>query len=370
MPWNDQKGGGGPWGGSGNGGSGGRGGDGDSPWGRPSGGGGGGQSPDLEDSLKRMQERWRGRRGGGSGSGGRRGRGIGGAGFAVLFVAALVGWLLTGVFTVNEQEQAVVLQFGKFHSTRQPGFHVRLPDPIQSHQIVPVNVIQRVEIGNSLSESQMLTGDENIVDIDYTVFWKVNSPQEFLFNVKDPAATLRTVAESAMREVVGKGELQPIITTGRDEVQAATRELIQTTLDSYGAGILVTEVNIANSDPPEPVQEAFRDVVNAAQDKQTTINQATAYANDVVPRARGDAQRIIQEAEAYRESTVAQANGEAARFRSIYDEYRKAPRVTRERMFLETMESVLGKSEQIILDSDAGAVPYLPLDQVRRGANQ
>ena len=373
MPWNDNKGGGGsggPWGGSG--GSGGSDG-GKSPWGgRPS--GDDGQGPDLEDSLRRMQERFANRRGGGGG-GKRRGggRGLGGAGFGVIAVIALVGWFMTGVFQVNEQEQAVVLRFGEFHRTDGPGFHVRLPDPIESHQIVPVNKIQTIEIGVQNQEGQMLTGDENIVDIDFVVFWKVNNPQDFLFNVKEPDDTLRMVAESAMREIVGKRALQPIITTARDEVQSAVRTLIQATLDEYGAGIQVTEVQLAKADPPEDVIEAFRDVVNAAQDKETTINEATAYANDIVPRARGEAQKKLQEAEAYRSQVIANSNGEAERFRLIYEEYKKAPRVTKERMYLETMEKVLSRSDQIILDSKSGAIPYLPLDQLRRskgGENQ
>lgn len=362
MPWNDNKGGGGPWGGPGD-----SDGDGKSPWGKP--GGNDGQGPDLEDSLRKMQERFARRGGGRGGKGGKGSGGFGAAGFGILAVIALVGWLMTGVFTVNEQERAVVLRFGEFHSTRDPGFHVRLPDPIESHQIVAVNEIQSLEIGQSITEGQMLTGDENIVDIDYVVFWKVNSPQNFLFNVKDPEGTLRLVAESAMREVVGKRDLQPIISTGRDEVQTATRELIQATLDSYGAGIQVTEVNLAKSDPPEQVIEAFRDVVNAGQDRETRINEATAYANRVVPEARGQAQKMLQQAEAYRDQVIANANGEAERFRLVYEEYRKAPRVTKERMYLETMERVLRRSDQIILDSESGAVPILPLDQLRRGGN-
>ncbi len=365
MPWNDNKGGNGPWGSD----PGGSGGGDKTPWGRPS-GGGDKEGPDLEDSLRKMQERFANRRRGGGRGGKSGGGGFGAAGFALFIVIAIVGWLMTGVYQVNEQERAVVMRFGEFERTSGPGFHVRFPDPFESHEIVLVNKIQSIEVGTGVSEGQMLTGDENIVDIDFVVFWKVNNPQDYLFNVKFPDDTLRAVAESAMREIVGKRELQPIITTARDEVQASTRELIQATLDSYGAGIQITEVQLAKADPPAEVIDSFRDVVNAAQDKETTINRATAYANDVVPRARGQAQRILQEAQAYRDRVVAESTGQADRFRQIYEEYRKAPRVTRERMYLETMEEVLGRSETMILDGDSGALPYLPLDQLRRGGNQ
>ena len=366
MPWNDNSGGGsgGPWGSGSNGG-------GKSPWGRPSGEGGGDQGPDLEDSIRKMQERFANRRGGGnngrgSGSGG---RGIGGLGFAVLGIVALVGWMFTGIYQVNEQEQAVVLRFGEVQRVSGPGFHVRLPDPVESHQIVKVNEVQSTAIGSGANQGLMLTGDENIIDIDFSIFWRVKDPQDFLFNVREPDEVVRWVAESAMREVVGKRNLAPILNEARDEVQVDVRALMQETLDSYGAGIEIQEVNLDKSDPPAQVIDAFRDVSAAEQDRVTAINQATAYANRVVPEARGQAQRILQEAEAYRSQVIANANGEAERFRLVYQEYEKAPRVTRERMYLETMERVLGRSEQIILDSDAGAVPYLPLDQLRRGGN-
>lgn len=366
MPWNDNKGGGsgGPWGSGGSNGGGDK-----SPWGRP-GGGDGKQGPDLEDSLRKMQERFANRgRGGGGGRSGGGGKGLGGLGFALIGIVALVGWFFTGVYQVQEGQQAVVLRFGEFHRTSGPGFHVRLPDPVESHQIVLVNKVRSTEIGRGAQDGLMLTGDENIVDIDFLVFWKVNNPQDFLFNVRDPEETLKWVSESAMREIVGKRELDPILNEARDEVQLEVRELVQATLDSYGAGIQVTEINLDKSDPPAQVIDAFRDVSTAQQDRVTAINEATAYANKVVPEARGQAQKVLQEAEAYRSQVIANANGEAERFRLVYEEYRKAPRVTKERMYLETMEKVLGRSDQIILDNDAGAVPYLPLDQLRRGGN-
>ena len=366
MPWNDNKGGGsgGPWGSGSNG-------DGDkSPWGRPS--GDGEKSPDIEDSLRKMQERFANRRRGngkGGGGGGRGGKGLGGAGIALIGVFALAGWFLTGVYQVSEQEQAVVLRFGEFHRTSGPGFHVRLPDPLESHEIVTVNQIRSTQIGSGSNEGLMLTGDENIVDIDFQVQWRVNNPQDYLFNVRNPEETLRWVSESVMREIVGKRELDPILAEGRDEVALSVRELMQETLDSYGTGIQVTEVNLDKSDPPATVIDAFRDVSAAEQDRVTLINEATAYANKVVPEARGAAQRLLQEAEGYCAQVIANSSGEAERFRLVYEEYRKAPRVTKERMYLETMEKVLGRSEQIILDNEAGAVPYLPLDQLRRGGN-
>lgn len=379
MPWNDNKGGGGgPWGGSGGGNGGGKG---DSPWGRPGGSdrpGGSGDGPDrpadLEESIRRMQERFKRRGGGSGGSGGRGpgagGRGIGTLGILIILIVGLVGWLMTGIYQVNEQESAVVLRFGKVHRTEGPGFKIRLPNPIEQHFPVPVNVITETQIGGSVEESLMLTGDENIVDIDFSINWRINSPQQYLFNVVDRVGNqnelIRQVGESAMREVVGTSAFEPITTGDRTGVEERVRQLMQTTLDSYQAGIEIVSISLKEATAPPEVVEVQRDVTNAEQDRARRINEATAYRNQVVPEARGEAQRVIQEAEGYKESQVAIARGEADRFTLIYDEYRQAPRVTRERMFLETMEGVLGRTDRIILDGNAGAVPYLPLDQLRR----
>lgn len=378
MPWNDNKGGGGgPWGGSGGGNGGGKG---DSPWGRPGGSDRPGSSEgsdrpaDLEESIRRMQERFKRRGGGSSGSGGRGsgsgGRGIGTLGILIILIVGLVGWLMTGIYQVNEQESAVVLRFGKVHRTEGPGFKIRLPNPIEQHFPVPVNVITETQIGGSVEESLMLTGDENIVDIDFSINWRIRSPQQYLFNVVDRVGNqnelIRQVGESAMREVVGTSAFEPITTGDRTGVEQRVQQLMQTTLDSYEAGIEIVTISLKEATAPPEVVEVQRDVTNAEQDRARRINEATAYRNQVVPEARGEAQRVIQEAEGYKESQVAIARGEADRFSLIYDEYRQAPRVTRERMFLETMEGVLGRTDRIILDGNAGAVPYLPLDQLRR----
>ena len=370
MPWNDQGGGGGPWGGSGGGQRPG----GQSPWGKP-GGGGGQRPPDLEDQIRKFQERFKGAVGGGGGGTGGKGGGrrMGGAGILVIAALGLLGWLSTGVYVVDAGEEAVVLRFGQEHRSTGAGFHVHLPAPIETHIIVPIERVNRVNVGfsgNNRSgdipqESLMLTGDENIVDIDFTVLWRISDAGAFLFNIEDPENTVKAVAESAMREVIGKRNLEAIITRERGVVQSETRDLIQAVLDDYNSGILVTQVQLAEAGPPATVIEAFRDVASAEQDAAANENQATAYRNRVVTEARGEAARIVQEAEAYRDSVIREATGDASRFNAIYDEYRKAPRVTRERMYLETMEQVLSRSEKIVIDNEGGGVvPFLPLDRL------
>jgi membrane protease subunit HflK len=375
MPWNDQKGsggGGGPWGGSG-GGSGG--GDGNSPWGKPSNRPTGGKptdsKPDLEESLRRMQERFRRRgggngSGGGSGGGGRGGRSLGAAGLAILLGIGAVGWLMTGVYQVNEQEIAVILRFGKLERTEPPGFHIRLPNPIEDHRIVPINTLMETKIGDrGEEESLMLTGDENIVDINFSINWKINSPQLYLFNIKDPKELIQQVGESAMREVVGTSQFEPITAGDRTGVEARVRDLMQQTLNAYQSGVEVVSISLKQAQAPAEVLDQQRDVSNAEQDKAKRENDANAYRNDVVPRARGEAQKIIQDAEAYKAASVAIAQGDAERFNLIYEQYQKAPKVTRERMYLETMERVLGRSNKVIVDGKNGPIPVLPLDMFR-----
>jgi membrane protease subunit HflK len=323
-----------------------------------------------------MQERFRAR-GSGGGPGGPGGSGglPGGpksaaAGLVVILAIGVVGWLFTGIYQVNEQESAVVLRFGKVHRTEGPGIRIRLPNPIESHVSVPVNRIVETPIGEREEESLMLTGDENIVDIDFSINWKVNSPQQYLFNVADPQELIRQIGESAMREVVGASQFEPITTGDRTGVEARVRDAMQATLNSYQAGIEIVSISLKGATAPAEVVEVQRDVSNAEQDRARRQNEATAYSNKVIPEARGQAQRIIQEAEGYKASSVATAQGEAERFRLVYEQYAKAPRVTRERMFLETMEGVIGRTDRIILDSKAGAVPILPLDQLRREKTQ
>ena len=281
---------------------------------------------------------------------------------------ALIAWLSTGVVIVDAGQQASIFRFGNFETNLGSGIHVHLPVPLERHVLVDVEEQRQISIGETRAESLMITEDENIADIQFAVFWKVKSdaPQDYILNVKEPEQAVRMVAESVMREVVGKSSLQNVITTERDTVEDEVREQSQALLDDYRAGIDVIDVQIAKSDPPQQVIEAFNDVNKAEQDAEANINDATKFANQVVPEARGEAQQILQQAEGYRDQVIANAGGEAARFTSIYKEYRLAPQVTRERMYLETMERVLGGAEKTILDSDSGAVPYLPLDRVQR----
>ncbi len=363
MPWDDKTKGSGPWGAGGNEGEGG------SPWGRPGKQEGGSGQPDLEEQMRRMQERFRRGRNGGGG-GGRGGTGGGGRkagplGLMVIAGVAVLAWLSTTVVVVDPTQQAAVFRFGKWQTNYGPGLHFHLPVPFETHRLIQVETRNETRIGSNQQESLMLTQDENIVDIQFSVFWKVDTqnPENYLLNVRLPEETVAMVAESVMREVVGKTRLQELITTARDAVQTEVGEQVQALLNDYRAGIEILSVQIDKSDPPRPVIEAFNDVNVAEQDAEALTNRATQYANEIVPQARGTAQRLLQEAEAYRDQIVADANGEAARFDQIYEEYRKAPRVTRERMYLETMERVLERSEKLLLDQDSGAVPYLPLER-------
>lgn len=377
MPWEDKSKGSGPWGGSGGSGSGG--GEGGSPWNRPSGGpggnGGGKESPDLEEQMRRMQDRFRQRRGGGGG--GRRGGGggaqlpsLGPLGIFVIIGVVILAWLSTSVVIVDPTQQAAVFRFGKWQTNFGAGLHFHLPAPIESHTLLPVERRIETRLGGTKEESLMLTQDENIVDIQFSVFWKVDTanPENFILNVRRPEDAVEMVAESVMREVVGKTRLQSIITTERDIVQQQVAAQTQELLNEYRAGVEILSVQIDRSDPPQQVIEAFNDVNVAEQDAETRTNQAAQFANEIVPQARGTAQRLLQEAEGYRDRVVADAGGEAARFDQIYEQYRKAPRVTRERMYLETMERVLERTDKLILDQKSGAVPYLPLDRTRRPA--
>ena len=374
MPWKDESGedkpraAGGPWG-SGSGGNK----NGGSPWNRPGGGGGGGGQggggggPDIEEQMRRMQERFRrgvGGRGGGGGNGGRA-LNFGPYGFLIVLLVGLFSWLATGVVVVDAGSQASVFRFGKWQANLGPGFHIHLPSPIETHVQVNTESQNQISIGRSLDQSLMITQDENIVDIQFSVFWKVktDAPQDYILNVKDPQTAVAQVAEAVMREVVGKSTRQAVITTERESVQREVQDQIQSLLDAYNAGIDIIDVQMAKSDVPQPVIAAFNDVNVAEQDAERNINEATRDANQVVPRARGEASQILQAAEAYREQVIADASGEAARFLSIYEEYRQAPQVTRERMYLETMERVLSTADKTILDQGSGAVPYLPLER-------
>ncbi|MCR9267063.1 MAG: FtsH protease activity modulator HflK [Alphaproteobacteria bacterium] len=374
MPWNDNQGsgGGGPWGSGG-------GGNNQNPWGqRPNGGGGGGdQGPDLDEVVRDLQRKLGGLfggKGGGNGGGGKKGGG-GASAFGLGFIVAVIAviWFLmpgSGWYQVGPNQAGVVMRFGEYSRTSSPGFHFKLPSPIETVQLPEVTTTNEMTIGQG-SEGQMLTRDENIVDIDFAVQWRVDltypdGVRDFLFNVRDPEGTVRAIAESAMREVVGTSDLQFIITEGRSEVSRRTRELLQETLNEYEAGIEILQVNLRNAQPPERVIDAFRGVDVAQQEAERAQLNATAHANSVIPAARGEAAQLTQAAQAYRDSVIAQAQGDADRFISIYNEYAQAPDVTRRRMYLETLEQVIGRSDIIVLDGEAGAMPYLPLDQLGR----
>jgi membrane protease subunit HflK len=314
---------------------------------------------------------------------------LGGRGFILLALAAVVLWGVSGFFKVEPDELGVVLRFGKEVREVQPGLNYHLPYPIETALTPRALRVNKIDIGmrqvengrggtitrDVPDESLMLTGDENIVDVDFSVLWKVKPTGvgQYLFNIQVPEGTVKAVAESAMREVIGRSEIQPILTGARQTIETAVQDLMQKTLDHYGAGIDVTQVQLQKVDPPTQVIDAFRDVQAARADLDRSVNEAQTYANKVIPEARGNVAKIVQAAEAYRSQTVADATGQAARFLKIFEEYKKAPDVTRERMYLETMERVLGSTSKVIIDSKdgtQGVLPYLPLNELTRPAQR
>jgi len=370
MPWNNQSGGGGPWRPNNNN---------PGPWGQgPSGNGRSGPTPDLEELLRRSQDRLKQVVPGGF---------MGGAGFALVAAAAAAIWLASGIYTVQPNEAGLEMVFGRFTNRTENGLRYNWPAPIGS--VIKLRVTDRnsIDIGfrtredprrpnnqtqsDVPEESLMLTGDENIADVKFRVIWQIDptKPEEYAFNVRDVRETIKAVSESAMREIVGRTQIQKILTAERKVIEPAAQELTQRVLNDYKAGVQVLQVQLLSVDPPEQVIAAFRDVTAAQQDLDRLRNEAEAYANRVVPEARGSAARILQEADAYREQTVAEARGQASRFSQVYEQYRHAPDVTRERMYLETMERVLAGANKIILDQNSGqgqggVVPVLPLGQL------
>jgi membrane protease subunit HflK len=345
-----------------------------SAWDRPRGpqGPGGGpnrpEGPDLEDYLRQFRDRWGKGIGGGGGVGGGTGGGASKNSLALFGALALVGWFATGVYFVDEGEQAVVLRLGAYDRTSGPGAQLSMPYPFEAVRKERVTEIRRTDVGGA-EENLMLTSDENIVDLHFAVNWRITDIKKYVFSLADPEGAVRTVGESVMRQTIGRRKLEGIITVDRAPIEIEARERMQQILDTYNAGILVAEVNLVKADPPRTVIEAFRSINNAQQEAATNIQQATQYANKVVPEARGDAAKLLQDAEGYAERVAKEAEGDAARFSAVYEQYRKQPQVTRRRIYLETMERVLKKSDTIILDNKAGAVPYLPLDQLRRPQN-
>jgi membrane protease subunit HflK len=366
MPWSNQSGGGGPWGQRGGPGG---------PWGAGPSGGGSSGPPDLEDILRRGQDRIRDLMPGGGG--------MGAKGAIVLLLLAIIGWFFTGVYTIRPNEVGLNLIFGRYVGQSGPGLNYNFPYPIGSVIKPDVTAVNRTEVGyrpgapqartrDIPEESLMLTGDGNIVDIDFDALWRVDPPraQNYVFNLQNPQGTIKAVAESAMREVVGRRQIQAILTTDQASVASEVQEIMQQTLNAYGAGVHVTGVQLQSAVPPPQVRESFYDVNAAQQDAVRVQNEAGAYASRVVPEAHGKAARIVQEAEAYREQAVAEASGQASRFNQVYDSYRRAPDVIRQRMFLETMERVLGGTDKLLIDQSnqggPGVVPFLPLNELQR----
>lgn len=367
MPWNQQGGGGrGPWGSSGGGGGG------QGPWGRgPS--GGGPQPPDFEDMLRKGQERFRRAMPGGIGSG---------KGILILVIGAVALWLVTGFYRVQPGEQGVELLFGEFVKTTPPGLNYWFPAPIGHVETPDVERTNEIQIGyrsaggghsgavrDVSEESLMLTGDQNIIDIDFVVQWRIKNAANYLFNLKDPETTVKAAAESAIREVVGQTNLEDALARKRAEVEVKTQQLLQKILDDYGAGVFIASIKMQKVDPPSAVIDAFNDVQRARQDRERLQNEADAYRNDILPKAKGQAERLIQAATAYKEQQVKEAQGEAARFLSVYEAYRGGKDVTTKRLYLERMQKVLKNSNKVIIDKGAegtGVVPYLPLPEIQK----
>ncbi len=322
--------------------------------------------PDLDEFIKKLQAKLGGLFGGkgGSGGGSASGGNAGSIGMSVIAVVVVGIWVLSGIYIVDQGRQGVVLQFGAFNSITDPGPHW-FPRFIDTVDVVDVENVRSVNLGHTSDEALMLTQDENIIDIKFTVQYKVKDPRDYLFSVRDPDLTLREVTESAVREVVGKNKLDYIITEGRVAVSADIGTLIQEILDSYATGITVVNLNMQDAQPPEQVQQAFDDAIKAREDKQRQINEAEAYSNDVLPRARGKAARMVQEAKAYEAEVVARAEGKTERFLKVLGEYKKAPKVTRERLYLDTIEEVMAASNKVMVDvKNSNNLMYLPLDKI------
>ncbi|HEY9148395.1 MAG TPA: FtsH protease activity modulator HflK [Gammaproteobacteria bacterium] len=348
-------------------------------WNEPGGSGGkdpwGGRNdeqgpPDLDEVVRKLQNKFNGMFGGGGGGDRPAGRGMGSGDIGLIVVIALLVWALSGIYIVDEGTRGVVTQFGAYTKTTDPGPHWH-PRFIQRVRKVNVSNVRSVELGVRTEESLMLTQDENIVDVKFAVQYQVRDARDYLFNVISPDETLRQAMESAVREVIGQSEMDFVLTGGRAEVVNRAQALMQGILDSYKAGLVVNQLTMQNAQAPQQVQDAFADAVKAREDEQRLKNEAEAYANDILPKARGRAARLLEEASAYREQVIAEAEGETNRFLSILNEYRKAPEVTRKRLYLDTLESVLHKSSKVMVDTEGGNnLLYLPLDKLmqRSGA--
>ncbi len=358
----------GPWGGGGN--RGGSGGDNGNRGSGPE----GPQIPEIDELMKKGQEQLRvlmggrgnaQRRGGGKGG---DGPSIGRNGIALIVLALVLAWGYASFYRVDTSEQSVELLFGARYDIGNEGLNFA-PWPVVTREIYPVTRENTIDVGTGLDQGLMLTGDENIVDIDFQVVWNIGNIEDFVFNLAEPVDTITAVSESAMREIIGRSNLAPILNRDRGVIAQELQELIQATLDSYESGVNIVRVNFDRADPPREVIDSFREVQAAEQTRDTLQKQADAYANRVIAAARGEAAQMLEEAEGYRAQVVNEAEGEAARFIAVYDEYAKAQDVTRKRLYLETMERVLGGVEKVIIDEGAGGasgvVPYLPLNELR-----
>ncbi len=336
------------------------GGGGKDPWGKRDQDG----PPDLDEVFRNVQSKvtsiFGKGKGGGGPSSGMPGK-LSAFGGAVIFVLVVIGWLFSGIYIIQPAERGVITQFGKYHITSMPGPHWLIPWPVQALERVNVDQNRSVRMRGQT----ILTSDENIVEIDMAVQYNVKSAVEFLFKVRDPDETLQEVAESAVREVVGKNDMDFIITQGRDSIASDTKENMQSLLDDYQTGILVTTVNLESAQPPEAVQAAFSDAIKAREDEQRFINEAEAYSNEIIPRARGNARQMLEQSKAYRTRVVKAAEGETKRFLALLAEYKKAPEVTRDRLYLDAVESVLRNTNKVVIDVEGGNnLMYLPLDKL------
>ena len=365
----------------------------DPQWGNRGNGDGGGRRPnqgppDLEQLWRDLNRRLSGifdrKRSGGDQGGDRGGerppvqfnpKFLGG-GIGLLLALVLVVWLASGFYIVDASQRGLVLQFGRYKESTEPGLRWRMPYPIQSHELVNVSGVRTIEIGyrgseknKVLKEALMLTDDENIINIQFAVQWFLNDPVEYVFNNRHPDDAVMQVAETSIREIVGKNKMDFVLYEGREQIAVNAAKLMQEILDRYKTGILISKVTMQNAQPPEQVQAAFDDAVKASQDRERQKNEGQAYANDVIPKARGTAARLIEEAEGYKKRVIANSEGDASRFRQIVTEYAKAPEVTRSRMYLETMQQVYSNTSKVLVDTKGqGNLLYLPLDKLMQAA--
>ncbi|MEJ2593072.1 MAG: FtsH protease activity modulator HflK [Candidatus Thiodiazotropha sp.] len=332
------------------------------PW---SGKGGDQGPPDLDEVVRKLQEKFGGLFGGGKSSGGDNSPRSGGSApgsktISVVIAIAIIGWLLSGIYIIQPAERGVVLRFGAYSETTQPGPHWHIPYPIE--RVMTVNVDQ---ITSFRHKAQMLTRDENIVDVELTVQSRIQDAADYLFQDEDPNKTLRDAMETAVREIIGKSDLDFILTQGRSAIAERIKQDAQGLIDAYKTGLIITSVNMQPAKPPEQVKSAFDDAIKAREDKEKLENQAEAYANEVVPKARGEAARRLADAKAYKDRVIAEAEGNTSRFTAVLKEYRLAPKVTRERLYLDAMENVLSQTNKVLLDASGNnSLLYLPLDKL------